>query len=56
VKVAELMGDLGEDKGDGTSVGFFSIGDQAFDRHRKLFEQLLDGSRVRPQIALRTTE
>src|SRR6266487_16060 len=56
VKLTELRRYLGEDKSNSTANRFFAIGDDAFDRHSKLFEQFLDCFEQSSQIALRLTE
>jgi hypothetical protein len=56
VKLTELMRHIREDKSHGTANRFFSSGENAFDRHHKLFEQCLDFFEESRQIALRTTE
>ena len=42
MKLTELVGHLGEDKGDRAADGFFSIGDHPFDRDFQLVQLLLD--------------
>ncbi|GAC1397001.1 MAG: hypothetical protein NVSMB49_02130 [Ktedonobacteraceae bacterium] len=42
VKLAELMGNLGKDKSDGTADRLFSIGNHACDWDCKLFELVFD--------------
>src|SRR5258708_3118595 len=56
VKLTQLMGRLGEDKGDRTANGVFSIRDDSFDRDLKLLELVFDFGEQGGQIALRTTE
>src|SRR6266699_6959883 len=56
VKLAELMGDLWEDKSHRTPDRLFAIRDDAFDRHLQWLQQPLDFLQQRGQIPLGTTE
>ena len=56
MKLTQLMGNFGEDKGDGAADGFFSIGDHTFDWYCKLFQLVLHFGEQSGQIALGTTE